>query len=174
MGGILTSPSITVLALFAAFGCGTATYYRSRHYKTVRAQAVLVFTLVAFVALAFFVVRVNPYPVPRFSGRIWAFIALTMLLSGAVLLAFGARRMRGRLSLPQITSLLPKSIRELTPEQMRELLPPRFHAHKLHDARALVFAELSEMSPATLRTLSPEKLRTALRRGIPRSILDQR
>lgn len=174
MEGILTSPSITLLALFAAFGCGTASYYRSRRYETMRARAVLVFTLAAFAALAFYVVRVNPYPVPRFAGRIWAFLALTLLLSGGVLLALGARRRRGRLSMRQIYSLLPKSIRELTPEEMRELLPPRFHAHKLHDARALVFAELSEMSPATLRTLSPEKLRTTLRRGIPLSILDQR
>lgn len=168
------SPAITILALFAALGCGTVSYYRSRHYKTARARAILFFTLAAFIALAFYVVLVNPYPVPRDARRIWALLALALLLSGLTLLALGTRRARGRLSLPQIYSLLPKSIRELTPEQMRELLPPRFHAHKLHDARAIAFAQLSEMSPAALRTLSPEKLRTALRRGIPRSILDQR
>lgn len=173
MGAINISSWVRILALFASFGCGTACYYRLHRDRTARAWLVLSFTLGTFTALVFYLVHINPYPQPLMVARVFSGLALLLLLIGIVLLLLAPNSANRRLSLAQIRTLLPDSVRDLKPEQMRELLPPRFHAHGLHEIQALIMAQLSEMPPGALRALSPEKLRGALRHAIPRSILDQ-
>jgi len=163
---------LMIPGLMIAFWCGTLTYYRIYRDRTLLAWTLIGFCLFTFVLLLFYTIQVNPFPQPILVTRLYAGLALALLLIGIGFLVLVPSAAKHRLSLGEVRALLPESILELSPVQMRALLPARFHDHAPQEIQVFVMMQLTRMPPERIRRLTPDTLRAQLRRDIPHSILD--
>ncbi len=160
------------LALIAGFGCDTVALYRLRSDNRPLARVLITISLLTVGVLLVYTFAVDPYPQrPIITGGFLG-AAIFLFVSGIAFFALVPSAAKQSLSPETVRALLPESITGLTSAQMRGLVPACLGRQADQELRAMVLMYLGRSSPGAIRGLTPERLRTLLRREVPRSILN--